>query len=260
MLSFHSGSSLLPGFHLLDKVLYTNYSACTLMKLSKKHGIVVVAFLAVIACGWGVFRTYKTATRNIQGQPSLPTNQSQVQQNTSQSEIDSVKDFVDGEYTLPPMDTSTWQTYRNEELGFEVKIPKNWEMREMYKEESKSIDIWFSQKGKWYEFEGGSYNAIILAISFKTNPFFQPPESVLKSFKESHENVSIQRTVINGVPFYYNNGFDEGVMTTASFPKNYSFNLSSSLILDVYPDVGHVLRGMIQTVKFDGINSTQQIR
>ena len=49
-------------------------------------------------------------------------------------------------------------------------------------------------------------------------------------------------------------------MITASFSKNYSFNLSSSLILDVYPDVGHVLRGMIQTVKFDGINSTQQIR
>ena len=260
MLSFQFLASLLSELCLLDKVFHTNYSACTLMKLSKKHGIVVVAFLAVVVCGWGVFRTYKTATRNIQGQPSLPANQSQVQQSTPQSEIDSVKDLVDGEYTFPPMDTSTWQTYRNEELGFEVKIPKNWEMREMYKEEGKSIDIWFSQKGKWYEFEGGSYNAIILAISFKTNPFFQPPESVLKSFKESHENVSIQRTVINGVPFYYNNGFDEGVMTTASFPKNYSFNLSSSLILDVYPDVGHVLRGMIQTVKFDGINSTQQIR
>ncbi|QQS21375.1 MAG: hypothetical protein IPL87_02590 [Candidatus Moraniibacteriota bacterium] len=178
---------------------------------------------------------------------------STLQQPATQSEIESIKDLIDGEYTFTPIDTTNWQTYRNEELGFEVKIPKNWEMRELYREENKSIDIWFSQKGKWYKFEGGNENAIIIGISFKTNPFFQFSEPILKLWKASY-NISIKRAVINGSPLYYYNGFGEGIMTTASFPKDYSFDLSSSLILDTYPDVRRVLRGMIQTVKFDGIN------
>jgi hypothetical protein len=32
--------------------------------------------------------------------------------------------------TTEPIDTSDWKTYRNEEYGFEVKYPKDWEIRE----------------------------------------------------------------------------------------------------------------------------------
>lgn len=174
------------------------------------------------------------------------------QQSMAPNEIESVKDLIDGEYTLAPVDTSDWQTYRNEEVGFEVRIPKDWEMREVYKEEGKNIDLWFSQKGKWYEFENGKENAIIAGVSFKTNPSFSSPETSLKSWKNSYK-ISVKRATINDVPMYYYSGFGEGVETTASFPKNYSFSLSSSLVLSEYPDVQRVLYGMIQSLRFDAI-------
>ncbi len=41
-------------------------------------------------------------------------------------EVASVQDLIDGEYTFTPLDTSDWKTYRNEELGFEVKYPGSW--------------------------------------------------------------------------------------------------------------------------------------
>jgi len=163
VLSFQFLASLLSEFRLLDKVFHTNYSACTLMKLSKKQGIVVVAFLAVVACGWGIFRTYRVATRNIQGQSPLSANQSQVQQNTPQGEIDSVKDLVDGEYTFPPMDTSTWQTYRNEELGFEVKIPKSW----VGVVDSDSVCL--EEKGREYFVEGSVTCPVRISSSKREN-------------------------------------------------------------------------------------------
>ena len=222
--------------------------------------VAAVSLVLLVVFGGGILWRFHITTQEMmrQAQETQAVQKgAEVQKQAAHSEIESVKDLIDGEYTFSPVDTSTWQTYRNEELGFEVKIPKDWEMRDIYQDEDKSADIWFSQKGKWYEFEGGSYNAIIISISFKTNPFFQLSESVLKSFKESHDNVSIGYAVINGVPFYYHDGFDEGIMTTASFPKNYSFALSSSLILDEYPEVRNVLRGMAQTGKVDGISSAE---
>lgn len=174
------------------------------------------------------------------------------QQSVAQNEIESIKDLIDGEYVFTPVDTSDWQTYRNEEVGFEVKIPKDWEMREIHKEEGKSINLWFSQKGKWYEFENGKENAIIAGISYKTNPLFSFPETSLKSWKNSYK-ISIRSIVIDDVPMYYYSGFGEGVGTTSSFPREYSFSLSSSLILREYPDVQRVLSGMIQSLRFDAI-------
>ena len=42
-----------------------------------------------------------------------------------------------------PLDTSTWQTYRNDEFGFELKYPKDWEFRGIKGVEDYIPFIWF---------------------------------------------------------------------------------------------------------------------
>ncbi len=49
-----------------------------------------------------------------------------VEQLVKTDELENVRDLIDGEYAFTPIDTSDWKTYRNEDVGFEVKIPKDW--------------------------------------------------------------------------------------------------------------------------------------
>lgn len=207
----------------------------------KKVVIVILAALVLVVMG-----VFMWKMRSMSQSEQITQ---KIEQPEKIDEIEGIKDLIDGEYAFAPIDTSDWQTYRNEEIGFEVKIPKNWEMREIYKEDNKVTYLWFSEKGEWYNFEGGKENAIVTSVSFKTNPFFHVPEISLRSWKNSYD-ISIKNLTVNGVPLYFHTGFGEGIDTTASFPRNYSFSISSSLVLDGYPDVRRVLHGMVQSLKF----------
>jgi hypothetical protein len=82
-------------------------------------GILVVFVLAVIGVfGWKIVSAPQSArmTQNIE-QPA----------ETNTDEVESVKNLVDGEYSFVSVDASDWQIYRDEEAGFEIKIPKNFE-------------------------------------------------------------------------------------------------------------------------------------
>lgn len=86
--------------------------------MNQKHIFVAVGVFLLLALGGGFWVWEK---KQIVPQPKQET--PVVQQPTQTDEVESVKDLVDGEYTFTPIDTSDWQTYRNEELGFEVKVP-----------------------------------------------------------------------------------------------------------------------------------------
>ncbi len=40
--------------------------------------------------------------------------------------IKNIMELVDGEYKFDKVDTSNWKTYRNEDIGIEMKIPSDW--------------------------------------------------------------------------------------------------------------------------------------
>ncbi len=41
-------------------------------------------------------------------------------------DIKNIMELVDGEYKFNKVDTSNWKTYRNEDIGIEMKIPSDW--------------------------------------------------------------------------------------------------------------------------------------
>jgi hypothetical protein len=96
------------------------------MKLSAKYigAIVIVAILTLGVAGW--FGYGKKDKENPQ---SVLDNHSVTQSEDQQFQLDeiaSMQDLIDAAYQFEPVDTSDWQTYRNEEAGFEVKIPRDW--------------------------------------------------------------------------------------------------------------------------------------
>lgn len=148
------------------------------------------------------------------------------------------------------VDTSDWKTYRNEEYGFEVKIPENWEMRDIYTEKGVAVYFSFSEKEKWYWFEGGKVNAIIISLNLKTNPNYHPTEDSLEAWATT-PGMSWKEITVNGTKLYRYTGYGEGAQTTGAFSKDYSLSISSSLSMISHPEVKPVLDGMIQTLKFD---------
>lgn len=92
-----------------------------------------IAIVAVIIVAGGIFWYSQKVQKDIAeiSQKEIKeTKNVEAQTEENQSDtidgIKSVQDLIDGEYVFKPANTSDWQIYKNEEAGFEVKIPKNW--------------------------------------------------------------------------------------------------------------------------------------
>ena len=83
--------------------------------------LIIGILVALVLVGVGIFG-WKTENMSHPEQIAQT-----IEQPEKSEEIESVRDLIDGEYVFTSIDTSDWQTYRNEEAGFEVRIPKNFE-------------------------------------------------------------------------------------------------------------------------------------
>lgn len=131
-------------------------------KLITILGIVIV----IVSIGTGILVWEKSVlpeqTTQVTEQPKQPV---------KTTEIESVKDLVDSEYSFASVDTSDWQMYQDTDTGFEVKIPKGWKLVDTYKDDSiKGNYLYFGQDGTTYSIpEGGTSNAAILVLASDRN-------------------------------------------------------------------------------------------
>ncbi|EKE20813.1 MAG: hypothetical protein ACD_7C00468G0005 [uncultured bacterium] len=163
------------------------------------------------------------------------------------------------EVNMEETDTSDWQTYRNKEYGFALKYPKNWELRDEYYYKGKSWNIWLSEKNKWYSYEGGKENAILISVKFKDNSLFIGADDIIKKWKDSY-GISVESKDINGLTGYYYSGFGEGFIVPNIKNRNFEFSITSSIMTtnELEMEIRPILKKIVRSISFleDTIDST----
>ncbi|OGF28294.1 hypothetical protein A2477_03325 [Candidatus Falkowbacteria bacterium RIFOXYC2_FULL_47_12] len=95
--------------------------------MNKKVIISVATVIILALIGGGVFWYLKTQKREV-NPPVTENKPEQTQDNNNQLQRQVASS------TTKDIDMSNWETYRNEEYGFEVKYPEGWELSEEYKQ------------------------------------------------------------------------------------------------------------------------------
>ena len=94
-----------------------------MQQFSKKTVAMIV--LAILVIGGVVFGGWKCwEGKNIH--IITTQNQNGLDDGTTDAWLNDVKDYIDGEYVFESMDTSDWKTFRNDKVGYEIKIPRDW--------------------------------------------------------------------------------------------------------------------------------------
>jgi len=94
----------------------------------KKFNLIVIGVLASVVLAGGFYLWSQKKTNSTQtGEKKVVVDDSQKQ---NQQEQNQQQNKNNSSSTEEQIDTSNWKTYRNEELGFEIKYPKDWKIKE----------------------------------------------------------------------------------------------------------------------------------
>lgn len=173
------------------------------------------------------------------------------EEQTEKNEIASVQDLIDGEYVFKPVDTSDWQTYRNEELGFEAKIPRDWILADTYIEKDQDIqgnNFYFGKKNTTYTIpEGGKSNsAIIIASSNRYNKKAMPLRDFIQLRKSDYAQ-KLHTFSLNGIE-----SLILGNDSVYFFNEDRAWDISFQLYHDdfIYAKEYDIFLGIVTTFKF----------
>lgn len=208
----------------------------------------LIAILVLLLILSGGFYLWKMKTTKQTERATQTT-----EQPVKTDEIESIKDLIDGEYVFTSIDTSDWKTYQNEEMevGFEMKIPKNWKLVNSYKDnEIKGVYLYFGKEGAVYSIpEGGESDSAILVLSSdRFNKKAIPIRDFLQKRKSGYgESVSslsidnVEAIVLGEKAVYF---FKDDKAWTISFQLYY--DPSNSIHINEHD----IFNGMLKTFKF----------
>ncbi len=227
---------------------------------------IIVLIIAIVVGGWFWYTKQKMTVSPIEGEiktiytipgQNVSDGQSAEMAVSQGNELDSINDIIDGEYTFSPVDTSKWQTYRNEAMGFEIKIPKDWYVNDLSKSEDAStakyysgneqFGVCFGQKGKEYWYEGGKEDALCLYIYQNKNISSTPlnyREAMLKR-KQGYGDKIFTTTIDKYPAVVLDGGFG---LSADIFRENSRVSLSYGLI--GYPEVRAAYPNILKSMKF----------
>lgn len=161
----------------------------------------------------------KSFTQEMKSDAIIKNTISQNIVNTPKNEIDTIQDLIDGEYTFEPIDTTNWKTYRNEKMGFEMKVPKNWYVRDLsqsndereshYYDGSERFAVCFGEQGKKYNFENGEKDGMCLYYDKNKDEYLHDSSfrDVLINRKTIYDSKIYSLTIDNKIPVIVQKGF-----------------------------------------------------
>lgn len=182
--------------------------------MKRKNSVFLfIVFIVVVLFVGGVLWYAQKVKREIAEVAQKQSEEIKKEQETKQEEknekdikkdeIASIQDLIDGEYIPKPVDISDWQTYRNEELGFEMKMPRDWILADTYIEKDPDIqgdNFYFGKKNTTYTIpEGGkSSSAIIISSSNRYNKKAMPLRDFIQLRKSDYAQ-KLHTFSLNGI-------------------------------------------------------------
>jgi hypothetical protein len=213
--------------------------------------VFIIAIIAIVAGGWFWYVKQKMTVSPIEGEiktiytipgQNMPDDQSVDTSVSQRNELDSIKDLIDGEYTFAPADTSKWQTYRNEEMGFEMKIPKDWYCGGVALDPNSKTQIACLEESQRKNYYDGNYKKNNLVMISLDNTEYATAKQLKDTLiLRKKDGAKIYKAVINK---------KDGVATvTTSYRAFYS--ISNKWRIVGFPSVNkNILDGMVSNFTF----------
>jgi len=176
---------------------------------------VLMIIIAISLVGWGIWLwSLKPPTNNNANtaNTNISNTNAALNENVNSQQLN---------VNSQPIDTSDWQTYRNEELGFEVKYPEGWKV-EILPNEIKLFNPQFKYYNNYLK-----ENILPFAVYIKRDT--KLPSDILEDIKMDATDIPINfddimlREVINGYDAIvikpYSNAEGTSAISYALIPK-----------------------------------------